>query len=68
MSDLGDRVIDRVMSTPHRVESAHDAIELLGEVGDGTAAMQGILATGFVTLGTRLIRLGRCRSSRPWRC
>ncbi len=59
MTDLGDRLTERVMSTPHRVDSAHDAIELLGEIGDGTKAMQGILATGFVTLGTRLIRLGR---------
>lgn len=59
MTDLGDRVVERVMSTPHRVDTARDAIELLGEVGDGTAAMQGILATGFVTLGTRLIRMGR---------
>src|SRR6185295_9862806 len=59
MSDLGDRLTDRVMSTPHRVESAHDAIELLGELGDGTRALQGILATGLVTIGTRLVRLGR---------
>ena len=59
MTDLGDRVVDRVMSTPHRVENARDAIELLGEVGDGTTAMQGVLATGFVALGTRLIRMGR---------
>jgi hypothetical protein len=59
MSDLGDRLTDRVMSTPHRVESNHDAIELLGELGDGTRALQGILATGLVTIGTRLVRLGR---------
>ncbi len=59
MSDLGDRVTERVMSTPHKVESARDAIELLAEVSDGTRAMQGILATGFVTLGSRLLRAGR---------
>jgi len=59
MSDLGDRVVERVMATPHHVESGRDALELLNEVSDGTAALQGLLATGFVTLGTRLIRLGR---------
>ncbi len=59
MSDLGDRLTERVMSTPHRVENAQDAIELLAEVDDGTRAMQGILATGLVTMGTRLIRFGR---------
>ncbi len=59
MSDLGDRVTERVMSTPHEVKSSRDAIELLAELGDGTKAMQGILATGFVTLGTRLIKAGR---------
>jgi hypothetical protein len=59
MSDLGDRLTERVMSTPHKVDSARDAIDLLAEVSDGTKAMQGILATGFVTLGTRLVRAGR---------
>jgi hypothetical protein len=59
MSDLGDRLTERVLSTPHKVDNARDAIDLLAEVSDGTKAMQGILATGFVTLGTRLVRAGR---------
>src|SRR5262245_48890777 len=59
MSDLGDRVVERVMSTPHKVGSSRDAIEMLAEVSDGTKVMQGVLATGFVTLGTRLLRAGR---------
>ncbi len=59
MSDIGDRVTERILATPHRVDSANDALELLGEIGDGAKAMQGILATGLVTIGTRLIRIGR---------
>ena len=30
MSDIGDRVTERVMATPHRVDSAADALERLG--------------------------------------
>lgn len=59
MSDLGDRLTERVMSTPHKVATARDAVELLAELNDGTSALQGILATGLVTLGTRLVRIGR---------
>jgi hypothetical protein len=59
MSDIGDRVTERVMTTPHRVDSAADALDLLGEIGDGAKTMQGVLATGLVTIGTRLIRIGR---------
>jgi hypothetical protein len=61
MSDIGDRVTERIMTTPHRVDSGQEALELLGELGDGAKAMQGILATGLVTIGTRLIRIGRMR-------
>lgn len=59
MSDIGDRVTERVMATPHRVDSAADALERLGELNDGAKTMQGILATGLLTIGTRLVRLGR---------